>query len=106
MTLFALHRADRPATQGMLGFGKETLVPLSMRKATMSEMSVSTSMMPVRDETLTLNGLRFHYRDWGSPEARPLVLLHGGLGNARHWDPGAIVGGSVPRARARSAGAW
>jgi pimeloyl-ACP methyl ester carboxylesterase len=47
---------------------------------------MSTSMMPVRDETLTLNGLRFHYRDWGSPGAPPLVLLHGGLGNARHWD--------------------
>jgi pimeloyl-ACP methyl ester carboxylesterase len=47
---------------------------------------MSTSMTPVRDETLTLNGLRFHYRDWGSPGAPPLVLLHGGLGNARHWD--------------------
>src|SRR5438445_5337545 len=43
-------------------------------------------MTPVRDETLTLNGLRFHYRDWGSREAPPLVLLHGFTGNARHWD--------------------
>lgn len=56
----------------------------------MSEMSVSTSMTPVRGETLTLNGLPFHYREWASPGASPgapsLVLLHGGLGNARHWD--------------------
>src|SRR5438067_11391258 len=49
-------------------------------------MSRSTSMRPVRDETLMLNGLRFHYRGWGSPEAPPLVLLHGFTGNARHWD--------------------
>ena len=24
-----------------------------------------------------LNGLRFHYREWGQPDAPPLVLLHG-----------------------------
>ena len=31
----------------------------------------------VRDETLTLNGLRFHYRDWDNPGAPPVILLHG-----------------------------
>jgi pimeloyl-ACP methyl ester carboxylesterase len=35
---------------------------------------------------VTLGGLRFHYRDWGSPSAPPLVLLHGYQGNARQWD--------------------
>ena len=39
-----------------------------------------------RDETVTLDGLRFHYRDWGDPAAPPLVLLHGFTGNARQWD--------------------
>ena len=29
-------------------------------------------------ETLSLNGLRFHYREWGSPAAPPLVLLREG----------------------------
>jgi esterase len=42
--------------------------------------------VPVQDQTLTLHGLRFHYRDWGRPAAPPLVLLHGAMGNARHWD--------------------
>lgn len=37
------------------------------------------------DSYLLLNGLRFHYRDWGG-EGRPLVLLHGLASNARIWD--------------------
>jgi pimeloyl-ACP methyl ester carboxylesterase len=38
------------------------------------------------DRTLTLDGLRFHYRDWGDPAAPPLVLLHAYLMHARTWD--------------------
>jgi pimeloyl-ACP methyl ester carboxylesterase len=56
----------------------------------MAETSIGpaapASTEPVRDDVLTLNGLRFHYRDWGSPEAPPLVLLHGFTGNAGHGD--------------------
>jgi len=44
------------------------------------------SEAPVRDEYALLNGLRFHYRDWGDPSAKPLVLLHGFTGHARSWD--------------------
>jgi esterase len=40
----------------------------------------------VQDATVTLTGLRFHYRDWGDPSAPPLVLLHGFMGTARDWD--------------------
>jgi pimeloyl-ACP methyl ester carboxylesterase len=40
----------------------------------------------VRDGFVTLSGLRFHYRDWGSEDASPLVLLHGNSGQARGWD--------------------
>jgi pimeloyl-ACP methyl ester carboxylesterase len=39
-----------------------------------------------QDKTVTLNGLRFHYRDWGNEAAPPLVLLHGFTGHARSWD--------------------
>ena len=46
----------------------------------------SPGAAPVQDRFLTLRGLRLHYRDWGSPAAPPLVLLHGGQGNARQWD--------------------
>ena len=42
--------------------------------------------MEVRDQLVLLNGLRFHYRDWGRAEAPPLVLLHGYTSHARSWD--------------------
>jgi pimeloyl-ACP methyl ester carboxylesterase len=40
----------------------------------------------VRDEFMTLDGLRFHYRDWGDPSAPPVVLLHAYTSHARSWD--------------------
>jgi pimeloyl-ACP methyl ester carboxylesterase len=40
----------------------------------------------VRDATLTLDGLRVHYRDWGDPDAQPVVLLHAFTQHARTWD--------------------
>ncbi len=45
-----------------------------------------TTQAAVTDRFVTLNGLRFHYRDWGDPTAPPLVLLHGVTGHARTWD--------------------
>lgn len=38
-----------------------------------------------RDSYLLLNGLRFHYLNWGG-EGPPVVLLHGLASNARIWD--------------------
>ncbi len=40
----------------------------------------------VRDETVTLDGVRLHYRDWGDPTAPPVVLLHAYTQHARTWD--------------------
>jgi pimeloyl-ACP methyl ester carboxylesterase len=42
--------------------------------------------MQVRDELILLNRIRFHFREWGDPAAKPLVLLHGFTGHARSWD--------------------
>lgn len=41
---------------------------------------------PVRDGELVLNGLRFHYRDWGDPGAPAVLLLHGFLCHAHMWN--------------------
>jgi pimeloyl-ACP methyl ester carboxylesterase len=30
--------------------------------------------------------LRLHYVDWGSPEAPPMLLVHGGRDHCRNWD--------------------
>jgi esterase len=40
----------------------------------------------VWDETVRLNGLRFHYRDWDEPTAPAVVLLYGFTGTAHDWD--------------------
>lgn len=40
-----------------------------------------------RDETIEVNGLRFHYREWGDERTRhALVLLHGYAETAAIWD--------------------
>ncbi len=38
------------------------------------------------DATTQLNGLRFHFLDWGTPGERPMLLLHGGAQTAHSWD--------------------
>ena len=45
-----------------------------------------TADAQVQDRTIKLNGLRFHYRDWGNEGAPPLVLLHFFTWHARIWD--------------------
>ena len=40
----------------------------------------------VQDKFITLNELKFHYREWGNADAPALVLLHGLTGHARTWD--------------------
>ena len=41
---------------------------------------------PVREGYFTPNGLRLHYRDWGDPAGRPIVLIHGTPSHSRIWD--------------------
>ncbi len=38
------------------------------------------------DRFVTVNGLRLHYLDWGSPDKPPLVLLHGIARHAHTFD--------------------
>lgn len=38
------------------------------------------------DKSLTVNGLRIHYLDWGNQGAAPLILLHGLRSYAHSWD--------------------
>jgi pimeloyl-ACP methyl ester carboxylesterase len=48
--------------------------------------SLMISRTQVQDKFITLNGLKFHYREWEKAEAPTLVLLHGVTGHARMWD--------------------
>ena len=38
------------------------------------------------DRFVDANGLRFHYLEWGAPEATPIVMLHGFAQTAHTWD--------------------
>lgn len=38
------------------------------------------------DRFLSIDGLRFHYRDVGDPAAPAVIVLHGIMGHAREWD--------------------
>jgi pimeloyl-ACP methyl ester carboxylesterase len=40
----------------------------------------------VQDRSIELDGLRYHYREWGESTAPALVLLHGYTSHARSWD--------------------
>ena len=41
---------------------------------------------PYRSRNIVLRRLRFHYLEWGAPDAPPIVLLHGGHQSAHSWD--------------------
>lgn len=43
-----------------------------------------------QDAWLELDGLRFHYTEWGSPSAQPVLLLHGLNVQCHTWDPIAL----------------
>jgi pimeloyl-ACP methyl ester carboxylesterase len=45
--------------------------------------------MSFSDRTVRLGALTFHYTEWGTPDAPPVVLLHGITGHARGWDTAA-----------------
>lgn len=42
--------------------------------------------MSVQDRVIDVNGLELHYREWGHPQAPPLLLLHAGGCHAHWWN--------------------
>ena len=38
------------------------------------------------DREVLLNGRKFHYLDWGSPDKEPMLFLHGALQQGHSWD--------------------
>jgi pimeloyl-ACP methyl ester carboxylesterase len=43
------------------------------------------------DHYVQLNGIKFHYLDWGNPDLPHVVLLHGGSLTAHTWDMAALL---------------
>ncbi len=42
--------------------------------------------VPYSSSNIVLRQLRFHFLEWGAPDAAPIVLLHGGHQSAHSWD--------------------
>jgi pimeloyl-ACP methyl ester carboxylesterase len=42
--------------------------------------------VPYWSGNIVLRQMRFHYLEWGAPDAPPVVLLHGGHQSAHSWD--------------------
>ena len=45
-----------------------------------------TTQVQPQSRTVTANGIKLHYLDWGTEGKPPLVLLHGLRGHAHVWD--------------------
>ncbi len=45
-----------------------------------------TTQVQPQDKTVTVNGLKLHYLDWGAEGKPMMVLLHGLRGHAHSWD--------------------
>ena len=73
----------------------DTTEPLDMTQteefrsllASAADLSIShRPATPYRSRNTVLRQLRFHYLEWGDPDAPPIVLLHGGHQSAHSWD--------------------
>ncbi len=42
--------------------------------------------VPYWSRNIVLRRMRFHFLEWGAPDAPPIVLLHGGHQSAHSWD--------------------
>ena len=45
-----------------------------------------TTRVQPQDKTVTVNGLKLHYLDWGAAGTPAIVLLHGLRGHSHSWD--------------------
>jgi pimeloyl-ACP methyl ester carboxylesterase len=45
-----------------------------------------TTQVQPKDKTVTANGLKLHYLDWGTAGKTPMLLLHGLRGHSHSWD--------------------
>lgn len=54
-----------------------------MRVAFFLLAMLSAAAAPYQDRFVTVNGLRLHYLDWGSPDKPPFIMLHG-IGRVAH----------------------
>ena len=68
----------------------EDYTPLMAEAAAAAGLKPSAIVAPT-DHHVELNGLRFHYLDWGNEDLPHVMLLHGGSLTAHTWDMAALL---------------
>ncbi len=63
----------------------------SMAEAAAAAGIRPTAIVQPADHWVALNGIRFHYLDWGNEHLPHVVLLHGGSLTAHTWDMAALI---------------
>jgi pimeloyl-ACP methyl ester carboxylesterase len=72
-----------------------TTQPLDMRQSDEFRLLLASAAdlgiphapeVPYWSRNIVLRQLRFHFLEWGAPDAPPIVLLHGGHQSAHSWD--------------------
>ena len=78
-----------------LNYFADTTEPLDMTQTEEFRLLVASAAdlgiphapaTPYRSRNIVLRQLRFHFLEWGAPDAPPIVLLHGGHQSAHSWD--------------------
>lgn len=78
-----------------LNYFADTTEPLDMTRteefrsllASAADLGIAhVADTPYRSRNIVLRQLRFHFLEWGAPDAPPIVLLHGGHQSAHSWD--------------------
>src|ERR1700761_5598559 len=73
----------------------DTTAPLDMTKTDEFRSLLSSASdlgiphapnVPYASRNIVLRQMRFHFLEWGRPDAPPIVLLHGGHQSAHSWD--------------------
>jgi pimeloyl-ACP methyl ester carboxylesterase len=85
--------------------------PASAEHVASAGAALRDSRAEAQDRYVAVNGLRLHYREWGSPSAPPLLILHGITGHAWEFDGIAAALGErwhvlVLDQRGHGASAW
>lgn len=70
--------------------GKPTDLELMAAAAKAAGLHPPAFVLPT-DRWVELNGIRFHYLDWGNQQLPHVVLLHGGSLTAHTWDMAALL---------------
>ncbi len=63
----------------------------AMANAAKAQNLEPSAIVTPSDHDVQLNGIRFHYLDWGNEHLPHIVLLHGGSLTAHTWDMAALM---------------